>query len=261
MSRIFPARLQSSASVNFNMLRYSPNKDLNALANDALRDGWSITFTGSGHLRWLPPNGNRPFFSSATPSCAFAVKKIRNDMKRAMEGYYNKPKEQEQVPMNNTLTHKIQIPNGIVTTSMEPKMKPNLPVPLQKETIFLQTARKRVREMVEEGKSFEDSITVLFTAFDVIDSFRRPASKEMVLKAAQAEWNVRGSRKPKALEPETVVEQVAPTPVVVKAKPAPKQVSGDAFEGAVQHLRSVLSLPLDKQKKIEIMIDILEKVL
>jgi hypothetical protein len=64
--------------------KYSTNKDLNDLAREAVKEGWTITFSGGGHLQWLTPCGKRKFFSSQTPSCQYAATKVRHDMKKAL---------------------------------------------------------------------------------------------------------------------------------------------------------------------------------
>lgn len=43
------------------------NKEMRRLARLAAKAGWTVETTGGGHLKWTPPNGRDPVFSSATP--------------------------------------------------------------------------------------------------------------------------------------------------------------------------------------------------
>lgn len=67
------------------MKRYSTNKDLNKLANEAVREGWTIEQTSGNHLRWTPPGGGKPIFTALTPSCNHAVKNVRSNMRQVMK--------------------------------------------------------------------------------------------------------------------------------------------------------------------------------
>lgn len=56
---------------------------LRPLARRARAQGWTITVTGSGHLRWTPPRG-RPVITGSTPHRkGFGPRMERRDLERA----------------------------------------------------------------------------------------------------------------------------------------------------------------------------------
>lgn len=55
--------------------------DLKPIVKHAERAGWTVEITGGGHLRWRSPTGAL-VFSSSTPNCPFASKKIRACLRR-----------------------------------------------------------------------------------------------------------------------------------------------------------------------------------
>ena len=59
-----------------------PTKDLRPLINTAQRQRWTVDITGSGHLRWKPPNGGNIYFSALTPSDRRAIRQIRSELRR-----------------------------------------------------------------------------------------------------------------------------------------------------------------------------------
>jgi len=60
------------------MAGLSTNKDLNALAKRARKQGWTITLhKKSGHLEWRAPNGG-VVFTASTPSDFRAIKNTLN---------------------------------------------------------------------------------------------------------------------------------------------------------------------------------------
>jgi predicted RNA binding protein YcfA (HicA-like mRNA interferase family) len=56
-------------------------KKFKKLAKRARKKGWVVEPSGGGHLRWSHPDGGL-VFSSASPSCPFAVKKVEAELKR-----------------------------------------------------------------------------------------------------------------------------------------------------------------------------------
>jgi len=56
------------------------NKDLSNLVRVASKQGWVITYTNGGHLRWVSPAG-RTVFSSSTPSDRRSIKNIRKELR------------------------------------------------------------------------------------------------------------------------------------------------------------------------------------
>lgn len=57
-------------------------KELKPLIKRAEAQGWSITPTRGGHLRWTGPTGGQPYFSSSTPSDSKAVHNITADLRK-----------------------------------------------------------------------------------------------------------------------------------------------------------------------------------
>jgi hypothetical protein len=57
-------------------------KALRPLAAAAMAQGWRITPTGSGHLRWEPPTG-RPVITASTMRDGRSALNIRADLRRA----------------------------------------------------------------------------------------------------------------------------------------------------------------------------------
>lgn len=55
------------------MTATSSNKEFRALIEQATKQGWEVTKTNGGHLRWLSPTG-RVVFSSFSPGDRRAVK-------------------------------------------------------------------------------------------------------------------------------------------------------------------------------------------
>ena len=85
-----------------NRARYSPDRDTNALCLEAVRAGWVVDKTGSGHLLFTAPSG--AFCSaSSTPSDWRAIHKARAKLDRAWPGWDGRvrggpPKQREKRP-------------------------------------------------------------------------------------------------------------------------------------------------------------------
>jgi hypothetical protein len=56
-------------------------KDLRAIAIHAASQGWHISRTGGGHLRWTSPEG-APVFSASTPSDRRALRNIETQLRK-----------------------------------------------------------------------------------------------------------------------------------------------------------------------------------
>lgn len=56
---------------------------LRHLARKARAEGWSITQTGSGHLRWKPPSGRAVITGSTSHRKGFGPRMERRDLERA----------------------------------------------------------------------------------------------------------------------------------------------------------------------------------
>jgi len=62
----------------------SSNKDFRALIDEATKQGWEVTKTNGGHLRWLSPTG-KVVFSSFSPSDRRAIKNTMSQLR--LNGY------------------------------------------------------------------------------------------------------------------------------------------------------------------------------
>jgi hypothetical protein len=65
------------------MKRGTP-KDLTQLIKAAEHQGWEVTISNSGHLRWVSPTGGI-VFSSRTPSDRRVIPRIKQDLR--MRGF------------------------------------------------------------------------------------------------------------------------------------------------------------------------------
>lgn len=64
-------------------LSFITDRELKKIALVAVEQGWRITMTGSGHLRWLPPQGGSPVFTASTPDDYRTVRNCRSSLRRA----------------------------------------------------------------------------------------------------------------------------------------------------------------------------------
>ena len=56
-------------------------KELAKIAKEAEAQGWTISITNGGHLKWVSPTG-RCVFTAQTPSDVRAYHRIRSDLRR-----------------------------------------------------------------------------------------------------------------------------------------------------------------------------------
>jgi hypothetical protein len=56
---------------------------LRRLAAAARADGWLLTVTGGGHLKWMPPQGGAPVFTASTPGDWRSSRNARAKLRRA----------------------------------------------------------------------------------------------------------------------------------------------------------------------------------
>lgn len=179
-----------------------------------------------------------------------------------------------------TLTQKIEIPsstwpNGQVVEKKEP-------IVIHKERLIVQQARVKLNELVAQGKTPEEATTVLLSVFDVYSGLGRPVGRDKLVALAgrpftrrspievkrekEAAKKAREAKAAKAKEPENKEKPVArPIPDLTapaRSKPAVKTppLNGQIDE-TLSHVRSVITLPFDKSKKLEIIIDLLDKLL
>jgi hypothetical protein len=59
---------------------FGTTKEITVLAKQAIRQGWTITKTNGGHLRWTSPSGSF-FFSALTPSDPRTIKNLQRDLR------------------------------------------------------------------------------------------------------------------------------------------------------------------------------------
>jgi hypothetical protein len=57
------------------------NKDMNALVNAAEKQGWTVTYTGSGHYKFKSPSG-AVVFTSSTPGRSRSLTNTKALLKR-----------------------------------------------------------------------------------------------------------------------------------------------------------------------------------
>lgn len=58
-------------------------KDLNQLQDEYEKNGWKVSPTRNGHLKWYAPGCDRhPYFSSSTPSAPSALANIKSGLAR-----------------------------------------------------------------------------------------------------------------------------------------------------------------------------------
>lgn len=62
-------------------------KQIKQLRKWASERGWNAEVTGGTHLRWTNPKVSKCVFSSLTPSCPFAWKKIKSDLLKFEKQY------------------------------------------------------------------------------------------------------------------------------------------------------------------------------
>lgn len=117
-----------------------------------------------------------------------------------------------------------------------------------KAVIHLQTARVRLNELVASGKTPEDAVKVLLSAYTVQTGLGRVLSADKLVTLAGRKFTT--TRKPASK---------------TDRKPAPKSVAAvpknQDTDSVLAHIRNVISLPFDKAKKIEIIFDLLDKLL
>lgn len=56
------------------------SKDLKPLMKRAKQQGWEVTTTRNGRIKWTSPAGGLPYFSSCTPSDRRAIHNITADL-------------------------------------------------------------------------------------------------------------------------------------------------------------------------------------
>lgn len=60
----------------------SCKREIHDLRQLAESHGWVVTYTGSGHLRFKPPDGGAVIFAPSTPSDRRAVLNVRAQLRR-----------------------------------------------------------------------------------------------------------------------------------------------------------------------------------
>lgn len=58
------------------------NRDLREIADQLVEQGWTISYTRSGHLRWLSPVTGQSVFSGSTPSCWRGILNLKTKLRR-----------------------------------------------------------------------------------------------------------------------------------------------------------------------------------
>lgn len=263
------------------MRRYSTDKDLNEFCNEMVKnEKWEITFANNGHLKWMHPSGAM-FFSSQTPSCSRTVENTKRNLKQALiragvephpmnrvqYQVYKQKLERKKNKMEQPLTHRLPIANPKPVTERPPVMAP-------KEILSMNKARSKGHELVKEGRTPEDATTVIMQVFDVRTGYGGNISRETLLRLIATPFPKRGKAKVEAAvaaDAEAQKAAVKPRNVeVVEAKvkstihvspSSDTKLSAKEIDEKVKHIRALIDMPFDKQKKIEIIIDLLDKLL
>lgn len=58
------------------------NRELRQLVRRAQRQGWAVTYTGGGHLRWQAPDGALVFTPSTPNGGCRSLENTRADLRR-----------------------------------------------------------------------------------------------------------------------------------------------------------------------------------
>ena len=59
---------------------FGTTKEITKLAKEAIRQGWEVSKTNGGHLKWVSPLGSF-FYSALTPSDPRSIKNIQRDLR------------------------------------------------------------------------------------------------------------------------------------------------------------------------------------
>lgn len=245
----------------------SGNKEVQQLLDEYYEAGWTISMTGSGHWKLTTPNGLASGFCASTPGDRRATQNVRCDLKKVLklseeraqkyqpptppeEKAYRHAKDEKnmQALTHNPFRH--SIPKPLVAPI--PRQAPALiEAPEQKPDMNIQTARSKVQEMVAGGKSVQDAATVVTTAFKIVTGFGTEVSKEGLINSAMVPFNAAKQETAK----EAKVIQPKPEKAVRKAH------TDKEIDEKLSHVRSILTLPFDKQKKLSLILDLLDELL
>lgn len=59
------------------------DREMRPTVKTAVRQGWTLDFTKSGHVKMIPPAGGAPIFASKTPSDHRSLKNFAAQLRRA----------------------------------------------------------------------------------------------------------------------------------------------------------------------------------
>lgn len=257
----------------------SGNKEVQQFLDEYYEAGWTITMAGSGSWKLTAPNGLASGFCAATPSDRRAFQNMHTDLKKVLRlsqeraAQYEPPTPPEEKAYRQkkdekamqTLRHS---PFAVIAAKesiaiAREHMKPHslpipkplpAPVPLAKPDMNVQTARARVQELVKNGKSIEDAATVVTTAFNIVSGFGGQVTLEGLIHAAGVPFNA-GKNHEEQPAKEAKVTQPKPEKAVRKAH------TDKEIDEKLGHVRSILTLPFDKDKKMTLIIDLLQELL
>jgi hypothetical protein len=68
------------------ILRGVTDKALRSELRAAVQRGWQASITGNGHVKLLPPNGQRPLFAPLTPGSNRTMRNMRAAIRRIEAG-------------------------------------------------------------------------------------------------------------------------------------------------------------------------------
>lgn len=64
-------------------LSFVTDRELKKIAVKAVEQGWTISMTNGGHLKWTSPKGGQPVFTASTPDDYRTVRNCLSLLRRA----------------------------------------------------------------------------------------------------------------------------------------------------------------------------------
>ncbi len=255
----------------------SGNKEVQQLLDEYFDMGWSIEKGGSGHWKLTTPNGLATGSCSASPSCNYAMNNARRDLKKVLAlsleraakqqppvtEEEKKRREQKDEKAMQTLKHSpftvIRRTQSLPTVSVTPTLPVPNPAPVAKKDLSYQRARRMIKEAVDTGLTTpEQAVETILKEFRVVTGFGVEVKAGTLIQKASDPFTG-GHKKAKK---KTYVKKEKPVSQNMDAPVAPaKAVSEEDIDKKLAHVRSILTLPFDKQKKMDLIIDLLQELL
>lgn len=265
----------------------SGNKEVQQLLDEYFDLGWSIEKGGNGHWKLTTPNGLATGSCSASPSCNYAMNNARRDLKKVLAlsleraskqqppvtEEEKKRREQKDEKAMQTLKHspfktihKIPVASNLpkprevpAAVAIPPATDPVYTLVKPKKDLSYQRARRMIKEAVDTGLTTpEQAVETVLKEFRVITGFGVEVKAGTLIQKASDPFTG-GHKKAKK---KTYVKKEKPVSQKMDAPVAPaKAVSEEDIDKKLAHVRSILTLPFDKQKKMDLIIDLLQELL